>query len=36
MEDTENKIGTQTVEGNPSFGRDGKKMVLKTGHDINS
>lgn len=35
MEETENKIGTQIVEGNPSLGRDGKQMVLKTGHDIN-
>lgn len=22
------------MEGNPSFGRDGKQIVLKTGHDI--
>ena len=35
MEEIENKIGTQIVEENPSLGRDGKQMVLKTGHDIN-
>ena len=35
MEEIENKIATQIVEENPSLGRDGKQMVLKTGHDIN-